>query len=676
MSQDPSSRRYKLLRTLGKGSFSKVKEAVHIVSGELVAIKVLDKAMITKEEDLVRIRREIKILKTSNHPNLISLYEIMETEKYYFFVMEHAAGGELSKYICDRGKLDERKSCRFFRQLIAAVEYMHKMGYAHRDIKPSNILLKDDLELKLIDFGLGNIYSTGELLETPCGSPCYAAPELVTGKAYSGICVDIWSSGITLFAMLCGYLPFNDESRKELFRKISACDYAMPDWLSPNAKDLIRRIFVANPKKRLTIDEIKGHPWFNIFKEESIAQQKLDDYATEAEIAALVCHYMNGSESKLKQMLAESQANKFTCCYKLFMLKRQHKRLTKVDLQFIQQRRIGDWSTDLTLNKHKSEQESSRDNPPLKREDSTNRSGSVKLPSIRGKEQTGTMTEIIAKGLLKKAFTDNIRKINHSVDIDRRTATESFDMSRDHPSRSHTEEHRERSMKGGSVKVEQLAYPGEAIVGSISRDGSPSPISHGPGTILRTDGSDKRDPQKSRQMLRINSQNSNSLALKHSVGFNKIKSIKENAKEGKQKLTITTNWDGNDTSRDSSKEASRRSISRQSHLMNRSRGPSTPSNQTQDQKQLINIKSMIKHIISTGEKGIVKKKADRSEDKVERSANKPAFFSQVANNVPIKLKSSVPRDTSFTSQTANQPVVRSLLSPKSPIIPPKKSFPN
>ena len=192
-------------------------------------------------------------MKAANHPNLICLYEIMETDKYYFFVMEHAAGGELSKYICDRGKLDERRACRLFRQLIKAVEYLHSIGCAHRDIKPSNILLKEELEIKLIDFGLGNFYSKEEQLETPCGSPCYAAPELVTGNSYDGLGIDIWSSGITLFAMLCGYLPFNDDNRKELFRKIATCEYNMPDFLSSSAKDILRKIFVSNPKKRITI---------------------------------------------------------------------------------------------------------------------------------------------------------------------------------------------------------------------------------------------------------------------------------------------------------------------------------------------------------------------------------------------------------------------------------------
>jgi serine/threonine protein kinase len=594
----------------------------------------------------------------------------METEKYYFFVMEHAAGGELSKYICDRGKLDEKKSCRFFRQLITAVEYMHKMGYAHRDIKPSNILLKDDFELKLIDFGLGNIYQTGDLLETPCGSPCYAAPELVTGKAYNGIGVDIWSSGITLFAMLCGYLPFNDESRNELFRKIAACEYVMPEFFSPLAKDFIRKLFVANPKKRLSIEEIKAHQWFNLYKEEVSEQKPLDDYATETEIVALTCHYMHSAEAKLRQMLRDKQANKFTCCYKLFMLKRQHKRLTKEDLAFIQQRRIGDWSTDLTLHKGKSATDTSKDKAGFKRSDSRN-SGTVKLPSIRGKEQTGTMTEILAKGVLKQVFADKLKMMHRSVESNRRN--ESFDKSKNFGARSLTEDHKERS-NHGTARPEKINHPGETFVGSVSRDGSPAPQTPGVSG-MKTEG-DRRESHRSRQVLRFTSQNSNGVTIKNPLSITKSKVFRDASreKEGKQKLTINTTWEGPEPSVENSKELPHRSISRQSVSISR-KGPSTPNSQVGGSKQLMNIKSMIKHIISTGDKSNVARRTDRSKERSEK-LKKPAFFNNISTNGPIKLKGLIPRDTSFTSQYPNQSAVKSFVSPKSAVVPSKKQTPN
>jgi 5'-AMP-activated protein kinase, catalytic alpha subunit len=502
---DPGARRYKLLRTLGKGSFSKVKEAVHIISGELVAIKVLDKAMIAKEEDLNRIKREIKILKVANHPNLISLYEIMETDKYYFFVMEHAPGGELSKYICDRGKLDEKTACRMFRQLMKGVEYLANMGCAHRDIKPSNILLKNDQDLKLIDFGLGNFYSKGELLLTPCGSPCYAAPELVTGKTYNGISVDIWSSGITLFAMLCGHLPFNDDSRKELFRKIAACDYKMPDYLSSTAKDLIRKIFQANPNKRISLSEIKEHPWYNLVKEEEVQTRKhetyLDEVAKETDIISLTSFYMKITTDKLRSMIQENQANKYTCCYKLFMEKRRHKRLTKEDLHNIAALRLQEVSTDSSLNKQDgtlsptldpSKSRTTRQGSRVSRPNEQYRGSStdtdpgvhhhqVRLPSIRQElsvnnstyrgDSTEPPSTKTSKGSgLKRYFIEKLRDMSNSREHSR------------HSSASRTEEipapHEEEVNKktvSNRYKVETLSRPADAISGFTSRDPSPNP---------------------------------------------------------------------------------------------------------------------------------------------------------------------------------------------------------
>lgn len=167
-----------IMRTLGKGSFGKVKLALHTPTGEKIAIKILEKDMIKKDEDLMRIRREIKILSQVRHPNIIQLYEVVETSKYFFFLMEFAEQGELAEYIETRNKLAEEEACKFFVQLISAIQYLHKIGCAHRDVKPSNILVDWEGNLKLIDFGLGNEYKEDERLKTACGSPCYAAPEV------------------------------------------------------------------------------------------------------------------------------------------------------------------------------------------------------------------------------------------------------------------------------------------------------------------------------------------------------------------------------------------------------------------------------------------------------------------------------------------------------------------
>jgi len=176
--------------------------------------------------------------------------------------MEFAQKGDLTDYIEGKGKLDEAEACKFFKQLILSVEYLHKIGCTHRDIKPSNILVDDQKNLKLIDFGLGNLYNEDELLKTACGSPCFAAPELIAGEKYDPIKVDIWSSGITLFGMLAGYLPFDEDSKTVLYQKITSCQYRMPDSISKEASDLIKRILVRNVDKRLDVERIKAHPWF------------------------------------------------------------------------------------------------------------------------------------------------------------------------------------------------------------------------------------------------------------------------------------------------------------------------------------------------------------------------------------------------------------------------------
>lgn len=669
MSQDTSSRRYKLIRTLGKGSFSKVKEAAHIVTGELVAIKVLDKAMVTKEEDLMRIKREIKILKTAIHPNLISLYEIMETEKYYFFVMEHAAGGELSKYICDRGRLDEKRACQMFRQLIVAIEHLHKMGCAHRDIKPSNILLKENLDLKVIDFGLGNFYTGNEMLETPCGSPCYAAPELVTGKSYNGICVDIWSSGITLFAMMCGFLPFNDESRRELFRKIASCEYTMPEWLSPGAKDLLCNIFVANPKKRISIDQIKAHPWYSIYIEDAAKQLKLDQYATESEIVALTCHYMHLSEDILRSMIKENQANKYSCCFKLFMLKRDHQRLTKEDLQFLQQRRLEEVSTDLTLNRHRSEEIKVIEQGKIRQSRSTSR-GQFKLPSLKEKDHNGAMTELLAKGMLKKAFVDRLRNTNKSRDSEKSSEKGSIGTQNRFTIRTNTEESHGRSSRSRSrgVRVERLSRPEEVFNTGWSRDESPVPTT---AMIMKTDDSERRDVQRSRKVLRVASSQKNKAVLKpfgQTLRHQLDQVIARHRENSKKHLKINTTWDGSELSREQSRGKSRNSIMRMSHSVSKSKeGVSTPVNNQQDQKQLLNMKSMIKHIIQTGENAVSISRRDRS---VERQTHKPNFFK--AGNGPKKLNATIHRDASFTSQPVNHSILRSLVSPKASGLPKRR----
>ena len=255
-------------KEIGQGTFGKVKIGVHNLTSEKVAIKVLEKAKIADVADVERVAREIYILKLIRHENLIQLYDIIDTPKKIYLIMEYAPGGELFDYIVASKKLKERDACKFFQQILAGIEYLHKVNIVHRDLKPENLLLDHEKNIKLVDFGLSNIYKIGEQLKTACGSPCYAAPEMIAGKRYVPIGVDIWSSGVILYAMVCGYLPFEDPNTSKLYKKILAGEYEFPKSISNEAKDLIRSILTTDPEKRITIPQIKNHIWYKMHTQE------------------------------------------------------------------------------------------------------------------------------------------------------------------------------------------------------------------------------------------------------------------------------------------------------------------------------------------------------------------------------------------------------------------------
>ncbi|KAG0734589.1 hypothetical protein G6F62_012055 [Rhizopus arrhizus] len=167
-----------------------------------------------------RVKREIQYLKLLRHPHIIKLYEVITTPTDIIMVIEYA-GKELFNYIVEKGKLSEDDARRFFQQIICAVEYCHRHKIAHRDLKPENLLLDANNNVKIADFGLSNIMTDGDFLKTSCGSPNYAAPEVISGRLYAGPEVDVWSCGVILYVMLCGRLPFDDEYIPTLFKKIN-----------------------------------------------------------------------------------------------------------------------------------------------------------------------------------------------------------------------------------------------------------------------------------------------------------------------------------------------------------------------------------------------------------------------------------------------------------------------
>ncbi|KAL5741305.1 hypothetical protein ACOSP7_028037 [Xanthoceras sorbifolium] len=253
---------YKLGRTLGIGSFGKVKFAEHVVTGLKVAIKVLNRSKIMERRMEEKVRREIKILRLFKHPHITRLYEVIETPTDIYYVMEFMESGELFDYIVERSRLQEGEACKFFQQIISGLEYCHRNMVVHRDLKPENLLLDSKCNVKIADFGLSNVMRDGHFLKTNCGSPNYAAPEVISEKLYAGPEVDVWSCGVILYALLCGSLPFDVENLPNLYRKIKSGTYVLPSNISPGARDLITRMLIVDPMKRITIAKIRQHPWF------------------------------------------------------------------------------------------------------------------------------------------------------------------------------------------------------------------------------------------------------------------------------------------------------------------------------------------------------------------------------------------------------------------------------
>ena len=271
---NPMLSNYKIKKILGKGTFSTVKLATDIQTGERIAIKILEKNKIRSNRDFKRIEREISMVKNINHVNIAHVFDIKEDQERYYIMMEYCENGELFNLILDKHKLSEEEAAYFYFQIINGLEYIHKNNIIHRDLKPENLLLDKNNILKIIDFGLSNYNTYDNLLSTPCGSPCYASPEMVSGEKYNGFTSDVWSTGIILYAMIYGYLPFENLNNDNdlLFQKISECRVDYPRNSCIFALDLLKKILVPDPNERITIKEIKNHKLY--LKGKSIFQHK------------------------------------------------------------------------------------------------------------------------------------------------------------------------------------------------------------------------------------------------------------------------------------------------------------------------------------------------------------------------------------------------------------------
>ncbi|XP_041084220.1 NUAK family SNF1-like kinase 2 isoform X1 [Polyodon spathula] len=253
--------RYEFLETLGKGTYGKVKKAVER-SGRVVAIKSIRKEKIKDEQDLIHIRREIEIMSSLSHPHIITIDEVFENKDKIVIVMEYASKGDLYDYICEKQRLSEQEARHFFRQIVSAVHYCHRNGIVHRDLKLENILLDGNGNIKIADFGLSNLYHRDEYLQTFCGSPLYASPEIVTGQPYRGPEVDSWSLGVLLYTLVHGAMPFDGHDYKNLVKQITSGQYREPAKHS-DASGLIRWMLMVNPERRATVEDVAGHWWLN-----------------------------------------------------------------------------------------------------------------------------------------------------------------------------------------------------------------------------------------------------------------------------------------------------------------------------------------------------------------------------------------------------------------------------
>ena len=256
---------YTLGAEVGSGAFGKVVLGKHILTGETVAIKILDKMILSQTpEDYELVRQEISILKIVKHKFIVQLYEILQTPQHIFIVMEYCEGKDLMDYILTKTRLSELESLKFFQQLINALFYLHSQNISHRDVKIDNMLLDRNKNLKLVDFGLSTKYTDDTLLDQPCGTVVYAAPEVLDGNEYHGMLADVWSSGIVLFGMASGFLPFCDQDDEVNKKHVLEGKIDLPEFFSPMLKDLLRHMLDINPITRYTLQDIREHPWFNL----------------------------------------------------------------------------------------------------------------------------------------------------------------------------------------------------------------------------------------------------------------------------------------------------------------------------------------------------------------------------------------------------------------------------
>ncbi|XP_031661059.1 serine/threonine-protein kinase BRSK2-like [Oncorhynchus kisutch] len=263
---------YRMEKTLGKGQTGLVKLGVHCITGQKVAIKIVNREKLS-ESVLMKVEREIAILKLIEHPHVLKLHDVYENNKYLYLVLEHVSGGELFDYLVKKGRLTPKEARKFFRQIISALDFCHSHSICHRDLKPENLLLDEKNNIRIADFGMASLQVGDSLLETSCGSPHYACPEVIRGEKYDGRRADVWSCGVILFALLVGALPFDHDNLRQLLEKVKSGVFHMPHFIPPDCQALLKGMIEVDPDKRLKLEAVQKHSWYQSGRNEPCPEQ-------------------------------------------------------------------------------------------------------------------------------------------------------------------------------------------------------------------------------------------------------------------------------------------------------------------------------------------------------------------------------------------------------------------
>ncbi|XP_023682258.1 serine/threonine-protein kinase SIK1 [Paramormyrops kingsleyae] len=328
---------YEILKTLGKGNFAVVKLARHKVTKTQVAIKIIDKTRLNSS-NLKKIYREVQIMKLLSHPNIIKLYQVMETKDMLYIVTEYARNGEMFDYLTANGRMSEGEARKKFCQILAAVDYCHQYHIVHRDLKTENLLLDANMNIKLADFGFGNFYTAGESLSTWCGSPPYAAPEVFEGKEYEGPLLDVWSLGVVLYVLVCGSLPFDGPSLPVLRQRVTEGRFRVPFFMSQDCENLIRKMLAVDPAKRISIAQIKQHRWMladpaaclGLTTPAIRSSSALEDYS---QSVLGIMQALGIDRQRTIESLQNSSYNHFSAIYSLLLERLKEQRAHQLSLQ-------------------------------------------------------------------------------------------------------------------------------------------------------------------------------------------------------------------------------------------------------------------------------------------------------------------------------------------------------